>query len=208
MPAASASNSRNVAILVFDEVEVLDFAGPFEVFSVAGSELPAKPYAPFFPYLIGLNEQPVMARGGFAVQPRYRFDEAPAPDVLLIPGGSGTRRLLKHPALLQWLREQAARVEVLASVCTGALVLGAAGLLDGRRVCTHHQAYERLRELAPGALPQEGRRFVQDGALWTSGGISAGIDMSLALVQALVGETAPVRTEMEWMWADQADGAA
>jgi transcriptional regulator GlxA family with amidase domain len=195
-----ALNSRNVAIVVFDGVEVLDFAGPFEVFSVAAAEMPRAPYASFFPYTVGLTARSVEAYGGLTVTPRYALHDCPPPDILIVPGGEGTRRLLKHDGFLAWLSEQAQRVEIIASVCTGALLLARAGVLAGCRATTHHGAFERLPELEPTVQLMRSERFVRDGRVWSSGGISAGIDMSLAIVEHLLKGNAPVLEEMEWMW--------
>jgi transcriptional regulator GlxA family with amidase domain len=197
---ADAVNSRNVAILVYDDVEVLDFAGPFEVFSVAGSEMPRTPYRAFFPYTVGLGAGNIVAYGGLSVTPRYTYLDCPDPDILIVPGGEGSRRLLKHPQLLAWLTAQAQRVEIIASVCTGALVLARAGILAGKRATTHHGALARLPELEPSVTVVADARYVQDGKVWSSGGISAGIDMSLAIVKSLLGSDAAVVEEMEWMW--------
>jgi transcriptional regulator GlxA family with amidase domain len=195
-----ALNSRNVAIVVFDGVEVLDFAGPFEVFSVAAAEMPRAPYASFFPYTVGLTARSVEAYGGLTVTPRYSLHDCPPPDILIVPGGEGTRRLLKHDGFLAWLSEQARRVEIIASVCTGALLLARAGVLAGCRATTHHGAFERLPELEPTVQLMRDARFVRDGKVWSSGGISAGIDMSLAIVEHVLKGNAPVLEEMEWMW--------
>lgn len=193
-------NSRNVAIVVFDGVEVLDFAGPFEVFSVAAAEMPRSPDAAFFPYTVGLTARSVEAYGGLTVTPRFALHDCPAPDILIVPGGEGTRRLLKHDGFLAWVSEQARRTEIIASVCTGALVLARAGVLAGRRATTHHGAFERLPELEPTLRLVRDERFVRDGKVWSSGGISAGIDMSLAIVEHVLKANAPVLEEMEWMW--------
>jgi transcriptional regulator GlxA family with amidase domain len=193
-------NVRNVAILVFDDIEVLDFAGPFEVFSVAGSLMPQKPYQPFFTYTLGLTHATVNARGGLRVQPTFSLDDAPTPQILIVPGGYGSRRLLVNDRLLAWLRETEPNCEIVASVCTGALVLAAAGLAKNKKITTHHGAFDRLNELEPSCVVEREKRFVQDGNYWFSGGISAGIDMSLAIVQHLLGDNAKVVEEMEWMW--------
>jgi transcriptional regulator GlxA family with amidase domain len=192
--------SRNVAIVIFDEVEVLDFAGPFEVFSVAGNVMAATPYRPFFPYTVGLTSRSIEAAGGLTVTPRFSYRDCPGPDILIVPGGDGSRRLLKHPAFLAWVAEQAQRVEIVASVCTGALALARAGVLAGKRATTHHGALARLPELEPSVTVVADARYVQDGHVWTSGGISAGIDMSLAIVKALLANNDAVVDEMEWMW--------
>jgi transcriptional regulator GlxA family with amidase domain len=193
-------NVRNVAILVFDDIEVLDFAGPFEVFSVAGSMMPQTPYQPFFTYTLGLTHATVSARGGLRVQPTFSLDDAPTPQILIVPGGYGSRRLLVNDRLLAWLREVAPKCEIVASVCTGALVLAAAGLAKGKRITTHHGAFDRLSELESTCIVERETRFVHDGKYWFSGGISAGIDMSLEIVSHLLGNNAKVVEEMEWMW--------
>jgi len=192
---------RNVAIFIFDEVEVLDFAGPFEVFNVT-AEL--NDPAPFFVYTVAETAAPVKTRGALRVHPNYSLYASPTADILLVPGGAGTRVLLKKPPVLDWLREQAARVEVLCSVCTGSLVLAQAGLLDGLRVTTHHESLDRLRSLmGPDTVIATDERYTDNGAVLTSGGISAGTDMALHLVRRLLGDGALQKTlkEMEYDWA-------
>lgn len=190
---------RNVAIFLFDDVEVLDFAGPFEVFNVA-SEM-VEP-SPFDVYTVAWGEGPITARGALSVNPHYTVNNMPQPDILLVPGGFGSRALLKQPDLLNWLVEQRQKVERLLSVCTGSLVFGKAGLLNGLTVATHHTTVDLLRTLAPAAKVVEDQRFVDNGAIITSAGVSAGIDMSLYVVEQLVGPEAVaiVREEMEYGW--------
>jgi len=191
---------RNVAILIFDDVEVLDFAGPFEVFNVTGEVI--EPH-PFNVYTVALAAFPVYARGKLNITPAYSIDDCPPPDILIVPGGLGTRPLLESEALLNWLREQVDEVEYLLSVCTGALLLGKAGLLDGLEATTHHTAFKLLRELAPKAQVIENKRYVDtNGKIITAGGISAGIDMALYVVHKLLGEEAlaATLTEMEYEW--------
>jgi transcriptional regulator GlxA family with amidase domain len=127
---------RNVAILLFDEIEVLDFAGPFEVFAVT-DEL--RGYATFNVFTVAENIGTIRARNGLQVIPDYARENCPPPHVLIIPGGFGTRALLHKPALLEWVRQKARHAELVMSVCTGSLVLGQAGLLDGLRATTHHE---------------------------------------------------------------------
>lgn len=193
-------NTRNAAILVFDDIEVLDFAGPFEVFSVAGSMMTQAPYQPFFTYTMGLTHATVNARGRLRIQPTFSLDDAPTPHILIVPGGYGSRRLLVNDRLLAWLSETAPKCEIVASVCTGALILAAAGLAKGKRVTTHHGAFDRLSALEPSCVVERDQRFVQDGKYWFSGGVSAGTDMSLAIVKHLLGDNKAVVDEMEWMW--------
>jgi transcriptional regulator GlxA family with amidase domain len=191
-------NPRNVAILVFDDVEVLDFAGPHEVFTVAGDII--RP-APFYVYEVGSTGSPVLARGRLLVSPRYSIDDCPDPDILVVPGGMGTRPLLKDERLLAWLAGRLPRVELMLSVCTGALLLAKAGLLAGLEATTHHSAFDHLAALSPDTRIVRDARFVESSdRIITSGGISAGIDMSLAVVERLLGEAAlsMVVEEMEY----------
>ena len=192
------SNPRNVAILVFDDIEILDFAGPYEVFNVA-SELTTP--AGFYVYNVGIALRPVVGRGRFTVTPQYSIENCPQADLLVIPGGFGTRPLMKHDGLMSWLRDQSKRVEWLLSVCTGALLLARAGLLEDCRATTHHTAYGALKEISPRTIVVEGERFVQASpTIMTAGGISAGIDLSLHMVELLAGRQsrAVVEEEMEY----------
>lgn len=182
---------RNVAILLFDEVEVLDFAGPFEVFAVT-DELSGG--ATFNVHTVAENIGTIRARNGLKVIPDYSRESCPPPHVLVVPGGFGTRALLHKPALLEWLRHRAARAELVLSVCTGALVLGQAGLLDGLRATTHHECLDLLRTTAPRTEVVATERFVDNGRIVTAAGISAGIDASLHVVTRLVGADAADRT--------------
>lgn len=194
------SSGRTVAILAFDDMEVLDFAGPYEVFNVAGELGEGDPFSVFS---VGLTGEPAVGRGGFTVLPTYSLDDAPPPDLLVVPGGVGTRRLLKDDRALEWVKERAAEVELLLSVCTGALVLGAAGLLARRRATTHHDAYDELAAISPTTQVIRGQRFVRSAdTILTSAGVSAGIDLSLHAVQLLAGQETRDRTvaEMEWKW--------
>ena len=193
------SNKRNVAVLIFNEVEVLDFAGPFEVFSVTGKRDDTDP---FEVYTVAEKAGPVLARNGLSVNPRYVLDECPVPDVLVVPGGFGTRREKHNRALIDWISRNARRARPVFSVCTGALLLAEAGLLDGLSVTTHHGAFGELRDAAPGAIVEESERFVDNGNVVTSAGISAGIDASLHIVARLLGAEQARETAryMEYDW--------
>lgn len=180
-----------MAILLFDEVEVLDFAGPFEVFAVT-DEL--RGYDTFNVCTFAENPGTIRARNGLKVEPHYTRENVPPPHVLIVPGGVGTRALLTKPALLEWLRLRTRTAEVTMSVCTGALVLAKAGLLDGLRATTHHECFGLLRELAPRAEVEETARFTDNGRVLTAAGISAGIDCSLHVVDRLLGGEAATRT--------------
>ena len=195
---------RTVVILVFDDVEVLDFCGPFEVFSVTGRGRDRDP-RPFRVVLAAERPGPVTARNGLSVNPHHTLADCPRPDLLLVPGGYGTRPLLHNAAVIDWVREQAARAELVLSVCTGALVLGRAGLLDGRPATTHHGAFGELRTAAPRAEVREGVRFVDAGRVVTSAGIAAGIDMALHVVGRLLGsdEARATAAYMEYPYQPQ-----
>ena len=205
MTAATAMARRRTGILVFDDVEVLDFCGPFEVFSVVRPDETARREQPS-PFDVGLvaeTARPVTTTGGMTVTPRWSFDDCPALDLLLVPGGRGVRRQLENPRLLDWLRERAGEAERLCSVCTGSMLLGAAGLLDGRRATTHWRSLDWMAEALPAVTVDRQRHYVRDGNVWTAAGISAGIDLALTLVAEIHGE--PVAREtaryMEYAWS-------
>ncbi|HEX6291644.1 MAG TPA: DJ-1/PfpI family protein [Herpetosiphonaceae bacterium] len=197
------SQPRNVAILIFDEVEVLDFCGPFEVFAVTGRSREA---APFNVYTVAERLEPVLARNGLSINPRYSIADCPQPDLLIVPGGLGARREMYNPALIEWIRQRAAPAELVLSVCTGALLLAKARLLDNLTATTHHVAFDLLREAAPETEVREDQRFVDNGKVITSAGISAGIDMSLHVVARLLGRDAAQETarQMEYRWQPDA----
>jgi transcriptional regulator GlxA family with amidase domain len=182
---------KNVAILIFDGVEVLDFAGPYEVFAVA-DEL--RSHEVFRVSTVAPLPGTVRANNGLKVIPDYTLEDCPTPHVLIVPGGAGTRALLRNPVLLEWIQIKTRTCEITMSVCTGALVLAQLGLLDGLRVTTHHNALDLLRQLAPKAIVDHGARFHDAGMILTSAGISAGIDCSLHLVGRLLGDDAAAAT--------------
>ena len=198
--AAVKSSPRHVQVLVFDDVEVLDFAGPFEVFGVTG--LRSGP-APFRVETVGLTTTPVRARNGLVVQPSVSIDDAGRCDVLVLPGGFGTRREMHNDVLLAWVRRQVESAESVLSVCTGALLLARAGLLDGLDATTHHLAFDELAQAGPSTNIRRGERIVDNGRIITSAGISAGIDASLYLVAKLLGHAVAAETAeyMEYDWS-------
>lgn len=190
---------RTVAILLYDDVEVLDFAGPFEVFAVT-SEL--NDFEPFRVVTVAETLDPVRAVNGLRVLPDAVLADEPSPDVLVVPGGAGSRRAMDVPAVVEWVREGHGRAEVVLSVCSGARILARAGLLDGLPVVTHHGVVDHLRELAPAAEVRTGERFIDTGRVVTTGGISAGIDGSFYVVARLLGDDVAARTAayMEYDW--------
>lgn len=185
--------TRSVAIFLFDEVEVLDFAGPYEVFSVAGLRtLPQKPFDVFT-----VAEKPsIVARNGLKVTTDYTFENMPKADIVLLPGGGGytpdgvafgSRREMNNPVVLEWVKKQATQVELLLSVCTGALILGQAGLLNGLKATTHFMALDSLQAISAEIEVVEKVRYVDNGTVILSAGVSAGIDMSYYVVSKLLG---------------------
>ena len=191
---------RNFAILIFDDVEVLDFAGPFEVFSVCGPRTENE--KPFNVYTVA-EKEPITARNKLKIIPHYTLQNCPTPDILLLPGGGGihpdgtpfgSRLEMNNEPLLDWIRDQNKKVELLLSVCTGSLLLGKAGLLEGLSATTHWKAVNTMRVAAPNTklLPDE--RWVDNGRIILSAGISAGIDMSLYVISKLLGKEAADET--------------
>jgi transcriptional regulator GlxA family with amidase domain len=195
-----------VGVLIFDDVEVLDFAGPFEVFSrtrtVAGAESRrTDDSAPFETFTVARSRDAVTAIGGLTVTPRYSWADAPPIDILVVPGGFGTRALLNDQAMLEWIRETAARSRQLTSVCTGALLLAKIGLLQGKRATTHWAGLDLLASIDPTIRVQRDRRVVHDG-VFTSAGVSAGIDMAFAVVEQICGRDVAIETAhyIEYPW--------
>ncbi|MEG5065558.1 DJ-1/PfpI family protein [Microcoleus sp. B3-A4] len=148
--------TRNVAILMFDDVEVLDFAGPFEVFSVA-SEL-SKGERPFAVSTVAEHPGAVNARNGLSVNPHCTISDCPPPDILIVPGGQGTRKLIDNSAVINWIKNCSRTAELVLSVCTGSLLLAKAGLLEGLEATTHHHALDLLKKLAPNTTIIENQR--------------------------------------------------
>lgn len=197
------SEPSGVQVLLFDDVEVLDFAGPFEVFGVTG--LRSGP-APFRVDTVGLTGAPIHARNGLQVQPTTSIGDAGPCEVLVLPGGYGTRREMHNAALLEWIRRQSKDARVVLSVCTGALLLARAGLLDGLDATTHHVAFDELVAASPSTRVHRDRRIVDNGRIVTSAGISAGIDASLHVVARLLGHDVAAETAsyMEYDWREGA----
>lgn len=192
--------AKNVAILIFDEVEVLDFAGPFEIFSVTGRRNGGEP--PFNVYTVAEKAGTVSARNNLLVTPHYTLENCPPPDIFLIPGGFGSRAVMRNPVVLEWVQRQHQQTELTLSVCTGALVLGAAGLLDGLQATTHYGAYDLLGEVAPNTTVVRGVRYIDNGKIVTSAGVQAGMDMALHIVARLCGEDVARETAhyIEYQW--------
>ena len=194
----------SVGIFLFDEVEVLDFAGPFEVFSTAArvkSRISPNEPGLFNVFTVGETLQPIHARGGLTVSPGFSFSNHPQIDVLIVPGGVVTAELEKE-SVIAWIKQVAASTKLTTSVCTGAFLLGKAGLLHNKAATTHWEDIADLRKMLPDTSIKEEARWIDEGDIVTSAGISAGIDMSLHLVARLAGEKLAHRTarQMEYEW--------
>jgi transcriptional regulator GlxA family with amidase domain len=187
---------RTVGILVFDGVEVLDFCGPFEVFNIARTrEAPGEEDRLFNVRIVAEERRTIDCTGGLLVQPHLAItDEEAAFDILVVPGGRGTRRERLNERLLDWIAAQDARTELTTSVCTGAFLLAERGLLDGKRATTHWASVEWMTGQYPNVQMLADARVVDEGRIVTSAGVSAGIDMALHIVARLHGEDAAAFT--------------
>ena len=173
--------TRTVAIIVFPVVEELDFVGPWEVFSFVSNVLPEATKV----VLVSEHGGEVRCAKGLRVVSDYSFADCPPADIILLPGGMGTRTEVDNPNLIAFIQRMAATAEMTTSVCTGAFLLERAGLLTGKRATTHWASLDRLRAL--GTVTAEEARWVDEGTIVSSSGVSAGIDMSLYLVGRLWG---------------------
>ncbi len=180
-----------VAILIFPGVEVLDFCGPFEVFSITRlNEARRRDEAsPFRVLLVAERKEPVETIGHMKVIPEFDFTDCPPSQIVVVPGGAGVQQQLGNERLLRWIQERAAGAETVSSVCTGALLLAKAGVLDGHRATTHWAYLDMMRSTFPKVSVQSEFHVVTDGKVVTSAGVSAGIDMALTLVARLCGES-------------------
>lgn len=181
---------KRVGILIFPDVEVLDFCGPFEVFSVTrlDEERRREEPSPFEVILVAEQEGVIQATGGLRVIPDYTLDDCPPLDILVVPGGWGTRKEIENEPLILWIAERGRQVETLTSVCTGSMLLGRAKLLDHHRATTHWRSLDWMRATFPDTLVEDKLHVVEDGCVLTSAGISAGIDMALRVVVRYYGE--------------------
>ena len=184
-------NRKRIGIVIFDDIEVLDFCGPFEVFSATrlDEDRRREEPSPFEVILIAQFEDPVVTAGGMKVLPHFTFNTCPHLDILVVPGGMGTRREMKNEAMLSFVISRSEHVDTLASVCTGSLILGNAGLLDGLRATTHWGSLGLMRELFPKVAVDPESHVVEQGKVITSAGISAGIDLALRVVARYCGES-------------------
>ena len=196
--------TRHVGIYIFDEIEVLDLGGPFEVFSTA-SRMKARLHPgaakPFEVFTIADSIRPVRARGGLMLHPNFAIGQHPAIDLLIVPGGVVMAEL-QRTAIIEWIARTAHTTALTASVCTGAFLLAQAGLLRGKTITTHWEDIDDFRAMFPEIPVQSDRRWVDAGNIVTSAGISAGLDMSLHLVARLESDELAIRTarQMDYDW--------
>ena len=196
----------SVGIYIFDNVEVLDFAGPYEVFTTASRVFNKTSSAslenlPFEVFTVGKTKKSIYARAGLKLHPDYSITSHPTPDLLLIPGGVVTKEL-EDEDIISWIKSTSTFTTITASICTGAFLLAKAGLLEGKSSTTHWEDIDELRSMFPTLHVKENQRWVDEGSIVTSAGISAGIDMSLHLVERLMGQELAVNTakQMEFDW--------
>jgi len=193
--AAKMKGKRKVAIFIHEGVELLDFAGPGEVFASTDRR------QAFDVFTVAASPGEILSQGFVTIKPQYTFANCPTPDVVILPGGR-TEVPLTDPAVINWIKDSSQKAEVVLSVCTGAFLLAKAGLLDGREATTHWSAIAALRQEAPKATVRENRRFVDNGKIITAAGVSAGIDASLHVVDKLLGREVAGNTAhyMEYKW--------
>jgi transcriptional regulator GlxA family with amidase domain len=188
-----------VGILIFDQVELLDVAGPFEVFSVTRLNEKEKgegewSSSPFRVILVAEKLGQVSTIGGLRLSPDVSIDTCPNLDLLIIPGGWGTRKEVNNHKIIKWIADRSVQSKITASVCTGSSLLGKAGLLDGRESTTHFQAFDFLRQSAPNTKTREDVLFTLTEPIFTSAGVSAGIDLALRIVSHFFGEEVGMAT--------------
>ena len=200
--------TASVAIYVFPDVEVLDFAGPYEVFTTASRVFnrkhPSEPI-PFSVFTVARVAGAVRARAGLVIQPDHTFASHPRADILIVPGGVVTAEL-EAPSVKEWIIRIAATAKLTASVCTGSFLLAQAGLLHDKNATTHWEDIADMRSMFPSTTVLEQRRWVDEGAVVTSAGISAGIDMSLHLVEKFAGRELALKTatQLDFRWNENA----
>ncbi|NOU66531.1 GNAT family N-acetyltransferase [Paenibacillus sp. LMG 31461] len=190
--------ARNVAVLIYEKVDLLDIAGPYDVFGVSSNW-----GKDFKVYTVGEGQKPVTTVSGLMIHPKYSLDNCPLPDILIVPGGLGSRTEMNNATLTSWISQTAASAEIVLSVCTGALLLAKANLLDGLRVTTNRNAFDLLREIVPSsATIVEDVRYVNNGKIVMSAGVTAGFDAALYVVARLFGEERALAaaSKIEYHW--------
>jgi len=196
--------TMNIGIFLYNEVEVLDFAGPFEVFSTASrvnARISPESNDLFNVFTVAEDQTPLIARGGLQVIPKYSISRHPEINVLIIPGGIVTDELVKDH-IVSWILNSSKIADITGSVCTGAFLLAKAGLLKSKRATTHWEDIDDLISMFPDIKIKKNVRWVDEGPIVTAAGISAGIDMSLHLISRVANENLAVLTakQMEFDW--------
>lgn len=188
---------KHIGIFLFDDMELMDFAGPYEVFT-AVNEVREEMLCSV--YTISESGTTIKTINGLQVLSDFSTDNCPQPDILIIPGGNGTRQLVNNFSVMQWIKKSAEKSEIVFSVCSGARLLAKAGLLNDLEFTTHHLVYDDVAKLAPSAKLQKEKRFTDNGNVMTAGGITAGIDLSLYIVEKLFGKptASKVQVYMEY----------
>jgi transcriptional regulator GlxA family with amidase domain len=202
---SQAGQTFTIGIFLYNQVEELDFVGPFETFKSAAHTRRMNDMRPDWHVFTVAEEAGILKTSGeLLMQPNFTFQDHPHIDLLLIPGGNEPPQL-ERPTVVEWVKKVTREAQFNTSVCTGAFLLGAAGLLDGHQVTTHWSALDRLAERFPQTQVQREVRWVDEGSLVTAAGISAGIDMSLHLVERLSGRemAEQVARYMEYRWNEQ-----
>lgn len=189
----------NVGIFLFNDIELLDFAGPYEVFSDT-TEL--NNYELFNVFTVTKNGKEIKSVNGLKILPDFSFADHPNIDILVIPGGVGTKSEMIEEDVLEWISENHSNSRITMSVCSGARLLGKLGLLDDLECTTHHEVMEHLQEIAPKAIIKPDKRFTGNGKLYTSAGISAGIDLSLYIIEKLYGSDVANNTRVYMEYKD------
>lgn len=183
----------NVAIFIFDDIQILDFTGPMDVFSTKPQD--------FNTYTVGSSKKAITTYGGLSVNPSYSFENAPKPDLLIIPGGN-VRAELEKEEVIRWIQETSRDAKHVLSICTGSFLIAKAGLLDGLTTTTYHRAIDRMKSFSSAYTVVADQRFVDNGKIWSSAGISSGIDASFQLISKIkgLGEAQDIALILEYDW--------
>jgi putative intracellular protease/amidase len=188
---AATPPAKKVAILIFDGVEIIDYAGPYEIFGAAGFDV----------YTVARTKDPITTAMGMTVVPQYSFDDVPQPDVLVVPGG-GVKGAQGNAATLNWIKDETAKIQHTMSVCNGSFILASAGLLDGLSATTTNGNIPKLRTQFPKINVVDNLRYVDNGKIITTAGLSAGIDGALHVIELMMGKGAAQQTALaeEYDW--------
>jgi len=180
------SKVLNVGILVFDKIELLDFCGPYEVFTACNM---ACEKAFFNTFIFSSGSTIIKSINGMQVIPDFTIENMPQPDILVLPGGEGSKAVIADNRLMDGIKRLVENCSFVFSVCSGARILAKAGLLEGLEYTTHHSVFENLAQLSPSGIARPGKRYTDNGKILTAAGVSAGIDLSLYLIKTLFGES-------------------